>query len=173
MVRQYRTRRSAGADQYRLACYPEQKRAYAYLRTQCQVAMVRNVTLISVGMFALATPSFSAVPAKADEFTRLSYEFTANGPTVILAGWTCWFADCEYAACHMTTLQMPALGVLRPSVRQGMIPSTAGKCAGKPVPVLTITYTPRHGAHGRDEVVLRSIADNGGRHVIVIHIVLP
>ena len=73
--------------------------------------MIRKVTLNSVGMFVLATSSFSAVRAKADEFTRLSYKFTANRPTVVLAGWTCWFADCEYAACHMTTIQKPALGV--------------------------------------------------------------
>ncbi|WP_457817302.1 hypothetical protein, partial [Staphylococcus aureus] len=85
-----------------------------------------------------------------------------------------WFpTNCRYAPCHMVTVQKPRLGTLRPSVSPTHLPATMSTCAGAPVPGLTIIYTPRPGAHGRDEVVLRSIAENGGRHILRIHVEVP
>ena len=136
--------------------------------------MNQNVRLAVAALGALAVISLAAVPVAAEEFKTLSFRFTANGPTAIVDKWTCWFdADCQYAACHMTTVRKPTLGTLKPFAGPGAIPAWAGRCAGKPVPVLTITYTPRPGVHGVDEIVLRSIADNGGRHILNIHIDVP
>lgn len=121
----------------------------------------------------LAAALLALSPARAEEFKRLEYHFAATGPTRILSGWTCWFADCKYADCHMTTLQRPKLGALRPVASSGVIPAPGGRCARHPAPVLAILYTPRPGAHGADEVTLRSIADNGGRHILHFHIDVP
>jgi len=137
--------------------------------------MNRKAWTALAGLGALAAISAAPVGAAAAEPVQtLSYSFTANGPTVVLSKWTCWFgADCAYAPCHMTTARTPALGALAPRVEPGVVPSSGGRCAGMPVPVLTITYTPRRGVHGADEVVLRSNSDNGFRHVINIHIEIP
>ena len=138
--------------------------------------MNHNVRLAIAGAGVMAMTSLVPLTVAAEEFKTRSYRLTANGPTVILKNWTCWFgsdAGCKYAPCHMTTLQKPALGTLKPSVEPGTIPASGGRCAGKPAPVLTITYTPRHGAHGAEEIVLRSISDNGARHILNFHIDVP
>jgi hypothetical protein len=139
------------------------------------VAMKGKARLAFAGLGALAALSLGPVRAPAAETTQtLTTSFTANGPTVILDKWSCWFgADCRYAPCHMTTVSEPRLGRLTPDVGSGAIPSAGGRCMGKPVPVLTIVYTPRPGAHGADEVVLRSNSDNGSRHVLNIHVEVP
>ena len=136
--------------------------------------MNHNVGLAVAGGGVVAMISFVPLAAAAQE-TR-SYRLTASGPTVILKNWTCWFgpdAGCRYAPCHMSTVQKPALGTLNPSVTPGSIPAAGGQCAGRPVPVLTITYTPHRGARGADEVVLRSASDNGARHILNFHIDVP
>jgi adenylate cyclase len=84
-----------------------------------------------------------------------------------------YFVDGIYAPCHMTIVQKPTLGTLTPSVRHGVFPAAAGQCAGKPAPLLNITFAPRSGAHGSDGVVLRSMSDNGSRHTLNIHIDVP
>jgi hypothetical protein len=104
----------------------------------------------------------------------LSYRFIASGPTLVLNQWTCWFrADCKYAPCHMTTVQKPILGRLKPSVVPGVIPPAGGLCAGKPVPMLNMTYTPSRGAHGLDQMVLESHSENGSSHTIYIYVQVP
>lgn len=112
--------------------------------------------------------------ARAEHFQTRVFHAVANGPTVILAHWTCWFPEnCRYAPCHMTTLQEPKLGSVRPSVSPGRVPSDGGACAGKPVPVLNITYTPKANAHGADEVILETHSDNGWGHRIEISVDVP
>jgi len=112
--------------------------------------------------------------ATAEQYTVLNFHYVAKGPTEILGGWTCWFANCKYAPCHMVTEREPQLGTLRPYVSPGPIPAEAGaRCRGVSIPKLHLTYTPRPGARGDDEVTLRSTAENGGRHLIYIHIEVP
>lgn len=81
--------------------------------------------------------------------------------------------DLQYAACHMTTIKKPTLGTLSPRVGPSHIVSVGTVCHGQPISALSIRYTPRPGTHGQDDVVLRSIADNGGRHLLYIHIDVP
>jgi hypothetical protein len=126
---------------------------------------------IVAGAGALALFSYSTAHIAAEE--SQSFRFSAKGPIQILSNWTCWYADCRYAPCHMTVVQQPTLGALTPEVRHGVFPASAGQCAGKPSPILNITYTPRSGAHGSDEVVLRSMSENGSRHTLKIHIDVP
>jgi len=124
-------------------------------------------------ILALGAPLWAAHFAAAQDFVTQDYRFTANGPLKLLDAWTCWFPSCKYAACHMTTIKQPTLGRLTPRVGPTQIPAQGGVCAGQPVPGLTLTYTARAGAHGADEVVLRSIADNGQRHMLTFHIDVP
>jgi hypothetical protein len=128
--------------------------------------------LITAGASAFALISCSTARVAAEELTQ-SFRFSANGPTLILSNWTCWYADCRYAPCHMTVVQKPTLGSLTPTVRHGVFPASSGQCAGKPSPILNITFTPRAGAHGSDDVVLRSMSENGSRHTLNIHIDVP
>lgn len=123
---------------------------------------------------ALAAAPLTATRAAAQQFETLDYNFVAAGPIQIVSGWTCWFPNCRYAPCHMVTVQKPRLGMLRPSVSRTQVPMTLGNaCSGASLPGLTIVYTPRPGAHGSDEVVLRSMAENGGRHILRIHVEVP
>ena len=126
---------------------------------------------IVAGAGALALLWYSTVHIAAEE--SQSFRFSAKGPTLILSNWTCWYPDCRYAPCHMTVVQKPTLGTLAPAVRHGVFPASAGQCAGKPSPTLNITFTPRRGAHGSDDVVLQSMSENGSRHTINIHIDVP
>jgi hypothetical protein len=135
--------------------------------------MPLNSKPLTAGAAALAFMCYSASGVVAEDFQTRSSRFSATGPTVILANWTCWSGDCKYAPCHMSVVQKPALGTLTPSVRKGVFPFSAGQCAGKPAPLLNITFTPRSGAHGSDDVVLRSMSDNGSRHILNIHIDVP
>jgi hypothetical protein len=121
----------------------------------------------------LAVTSLAAVPVQAE---TLSYRFIANGPTVVLNRWTCWFGPnggCKYAPCHMTTVQQPRLGRLKPAVISGSIPANGGACAGRPVPMLNMTYTPSPGGHGVDQMVLESHSENGLSHTIYILVDVP
>src|SRR5215471_9735552 len=105
--------------------------------------MNQNMGPAIAGVGVMAMAMLVPLTVTAQEFKTQSYRLTANGPTVILKNWTCWFssnAGCKYAPCHMTTVQKPALGRLMPSVKPGTIPASGGQSAGKPVPVLTITY---------------------------------
>jgi hypothetical protein len=126
---------------------------------------------IVAGAGALALLWYSTVHIAAEE--SQSFRFSAKGPTLILSNWTCWYPDCRYAPCHMTVVQKPTLGTLTPAVRHGVFPASAGQCAGKPSPTLNITFTPRPGAHGSDDVVLRSMSENGSSHTLNIHIDVP
>lgn len=136
--------------------------------------MSRSVRLTFAIFGAVAALASGAFPCAAEEFQMHSSRFVANGPVVVLANWTCWFpTTCKYAACRVTTVQKPTLGTLKSVVGPSVVPAMGGQCAGKPIPALTITYTPRPGAHGGDEIVLRSIADNGGRHMMNIHVDVP
>jgi hypothetical protein len=113
-------------------------------------------------------------PALAQNVVPLSYNFTANGPTVVLDKWTCWFGSgCKYAPCNMRIVQEPRLGRLRPKVSQGTIPQSGGVCAGTPIVVMSMWYTPRPGAHGFDQFVLDSRSENGSHHVISISVDVP
>jgi hypothetical protein len=126
---------------------------------------------IVAGAGALALLWYSTAHIAAEE--SQSFRFSAKGPTLILSNWTCWYPDCRYAPCHMTVVQKPTLGTLTPAVRHGVFPASAGQCAGKPSPTLNITFTPRPGAHGSDDVVLRSMSENGSSHTLNIHIDVP
>jgi hypothetical protein len=131
-----------------------------------------NSGLMVAGAVASTFIVCSAFNVHAEE-TRTS-RFVANGPIVILANWTCWFGgSCKYAPCHMNVVQKPTLGTVAPAVHHGVLPPEAGSCAGKPAPLLNITYTPRAEAHGSDEVVLRSMSENGLRHTLNIHVDIP
>ncbi len=133
----------------------------------------RFVFAILAGLSGIAASSF---PAEAQDANTLTYRWVANGPTIVLRDWTCWFgaADgCKYAPCHMTTAQEPTLGKLTPKVSPGVIPANGGSCAGRPVPVLNIKYTPKRGAHGDDQIVLQSNSENGFHHTIYIHVQVP
>jgi hypothetical protein len=138
---------------------------------------ISRLILATLGAVVLvALDSIPALPQVGQNFQTLTYRATATGPTLILAKWTCWFGsdqDCKYAPCHMTTVQEPKLGKLRPAVSPGVIPANGGVCAGRPVPVLNITYTPKPGAHGSDEVVLESRSENYSRHMIHIYVEVP
>lgn len=131
-------------------------------------AVVRLLTLAAI-FTGWLTPS----TAEAQGFETASRQVVANGPTVILPRWTCWYPDCTYASCHMTTIQEPSLGRLTPHVTKVPIPPNGGACAGRPIAELSITYTPRLGAHGIDTVVMRSMADNGGRHLLYFRVIVP
>ena len=109
--------------------------------------------------------------ASAQPMQTYAYHWVAHGPTVVLPAWTCWFPkNCKYAPCHMHTVQEPQLGLLTPSVATGQIPAYAGVCAGKPIPNLTLTYTPKPGAHGEDKMTLETHSDNGHSHRIEISV---
>jgi len=133
----------------------------------------RKVPVTGVAFAIALSISF---PAAAENFQTLNYHSVANGPTVVLKSWTCWFGPdrgCRYAPCHMTTAQQPKLGTLRPLVSPGVIPTSGGACAGKPIPEMNMLYTPKPGAHGADEILLRTQSDNGWRHDIYIHVEVP
>jgi hypothetical protein len=115
----------------------------------------------------------AATPSRAQDFVVQEHQLTANGSVNLLTGWACWFSDCRFANCHMETTKKPQLGALRVAVKPATIPSSGGACAGHPTPGLTVTYTPRPGAHGTDTVELRSLADNGGRHLLRYTITVP
>ena len=135
--------------------------------------MSKRARLGGAAFGVLVITSLATAPVCAQDFT---YRFTAHGPTVVLSSWTCWFGvdrGCKYAPCHMTTAQEPKLGRLRPSVAPGTIPASGGSCAGNPVPVLNMTYTPSRGAHGSDQIVLESRSENGSSHTIHIHVDVP
>ena len=112
-------------------------------------------------------------PATAQEFAVQDHQITASGPVKLLSGWACWFPDCRFANCNMQTTTKPQLGALKVEILPTTIPSSGGNCAGRPTPGLTITYTPRAGVHGADKVELRSIADNGHRHLLRYAISVP
>jgi len=112
-------------------------------------------------------------PLRAQDFVVQEHQLTAGGPVNLLSGWACWFGDCSFANCHMETTKKPQLGALRVAVKPATIPSTGGACAGHATPGLYVTYTPRPGAHGTDTVELRSIADNGGKHLLRYTITVP
>lgn len=116
------------------------------------------------------------VAARAQSMETLTYHAVARGPTVVLPWWSCWFGEekgCKYAPCHMQTVQAPRLGLLKPSVSPGQIPSRGGVCAGKPIPVMTLTYSPRSAAHGEDQIILETHSDNGLAHRIEITVDVP
>jgi len=115
----------------------------------------------------------AATPLRAQDFVVQEHQLTAGGPVNLLSGWACWFGDCSFANCHMETTKKPHLGALRVAVKPATIPSTGGACAGHATPGLYVTYTPRPGAHGTDKVELRSIADNGGKHLLRYTITVP
>ena len=115
---------------------------------------------------------FLAPGARADEFQRIDYRYTAARPVVILEGWSCWYPNCRFASCNMNTEVRPRLGTLKVQVRPVTIPA-GNACAGHATRGLFITYTPRPGAQGQDEIVMRSIADNGGRHVLHFSVLVP
>lgn len=115
----------------------------------------------------------TVTPSSAQDFVTKEYSSTAYGPTVIMPDWKCWYSDCKLANCHMDTVQQPSLGKLKVKVIRVHLDQSAGYCAGAPIAALQITYVPRPGVHGQDEVVMRSIADNGGRHMLYFHIAVP
>ena len=115
----------------------------------------------------------TAPSSRAQDFVVQDHRLTANAAVNLLNGWACWFGDCRFANCNMQTTKKPQLGALRVAVKPATIPSNGGACAGRPTPGLYVTYTPRPGAHGTDTVELRSIADNGGRHLLRYTITVP
>lgn len=113
-------------------------------------------------------------PAFSEDFTVQERQITAPGAVKLLSGWACWFADCSFANCRMQTTKKPRLGTLNIEVKSTTISADLSKtCAGRPTPGLYITYTPRAGAHGADAVELRSIADNGKKHLLRYSITVP
>jgi len=122
---------------------------------------------------ALAILAAPAAPPAHAQMVTLHYHSIANGPTAAVSNWTCWFPDCRYAPCHMQTVQSPQLGVLRPSVHSGRIPESGGICAGRPITALTLTYTPRKGAHGTDFIILETHSDNGASHRLEVTVDVP
>jgi hypothetical protein len=117
-------------------------------------------------LFCAVFVVIAVAPATAQDFVVQEHQINAPGPVVLLSGWACWFSDCRFANCNMQTTKKPQLGALKVEVKPATIPSSGGSCAGRPTPGLAITYTPRAGAHGADTVELRSIADNGHRHLL-------
>jgi hypothetical protein len=115
----------------------------------------------------------AAAPSRAQDFVVQDHQLTASRPVSLLNGWACWFGDGSFANCHMETTKKPQLGALRVAVKPATIPSSGGTCAGRATPGLYVTYTPRPGVHGTDTVELRSIADNGGRHLLRYTITVP
>jgi hypothetical protein len=127
-----------------------------------------------VSSLIVIPPMIAAVsPSRAQDFVVQDHQLTAGGAVNLLNGWACWFADCRFANCHMQTTRKPQLGALRVAVKPATIPSSGGTCAGRATPGLYVTYTPRPGVHGTDTVELRSIADNGDRHLLRYTITMP
>ena len=125
---------------------------------------------------ALILLAVTPAPSTAQTMETRTYHAVAHGPTVVLPWWSCWFGQdkgCKYAPCHMHTVQAPRLGVLTPSVVPGQIPARAGVCAGKPVPVMTLTYSPKPDVHGADQIILETHSDNGLSHRIEISVDVP
>lgn len=113
-------------------------------------------------------------PALSEEFVIQEHQIAAPGAVKLLSGWACWFADCSFANCRMQTTKKPRLGTLNIEVKPTTISADSSKtCAGHSTPGLYITYTPRAGAHGADAVELRSIADNGKKHLLRYSITVP
>jgi hypothetical protein len=102
-----------------------------------------------------------------------TYRITAQGPTLLLNNWTCWHSDCAFANCNARMVREPKQGAMQVRVRDTTIPRTAGRCAGRPTKGLNLTYVPRAGAHGVDEVTIRITADNGGNYLKRYLITLP
>ena len=124
-----------------------------------------------IALVAAATPALG----RAQNLEVRAFHVVANGRVAALKDWTCWFGPpgCKYAPCHMRTVQEPSLGVLRPKAHPGTIPERGGVCAGKPITMLDLIYTPRRGAHGTDSIVLETHSDNGLAHRIEITVDVP
>jgi hypothetical protein len=133
--------------------------------------MLKRVVVLSLLLAPLVVAT--AIPSQAEDFVVQDHQLTAKGPVNLLNGWACWFADCSFANCHMETTRKPQLGALRVAVKPATIPSTGGTCTGRSTPGLYVTYTPRPGAHGTDTVEMRSVADNGSRHLLRYTITVP
>jgi hypothetical protein len=129
----------------------------------------RLAALLLLAVLVTAAPA----PSRTQDFVVQEHQLTANSPVNLLNGWACWFGDCRFANCHMETTKRPQLGAVRVAVKPATIPASGGTCAGRSTPGLYMTYTPRRGAHGTDTIELRSIADNGQRHLLRYTITVP
>jgi hypothetical protein len=114
-----------------------------------------------------------AAPAEAQAPKQETYPIIARGPTRLLENWTCWHGDCSFANCNARMVREPRQGNMQVRVGDTTIPRTGGKCAGQPTKGLNLTYVPRAGARGADEIIIRITADNGGNYLKRYLIVLP
>ena len=102
-----------------------------------------------------------------------THRVTANGPTVLLSDWTCWHSDCSFANCDARMVRKPSQGTIQVRIRDTTIPRQGRQCAGRPTKGLNLTYEPRAGARGADEVIFRITADNSGNYLKRYLITLP
>jgi hypothetical protein len=113
------------------------------------------------------------VSAHAHAPKQETYPVVARGPTPLLTSWTCWHGDCSFANCNARMQREPRQGTMQVRVVDATISRNGGKCAGRPTKGLDLTYIPRAGARGADEVIIRITADNGGDYLKRYLIILP
>jgi hypothetical protein len=113
----------------------------------------------------LLLPLLLAWPAAAQIRSSHSAATAAGRPAVILSNWTCWFGDCRFANCRMTTVRAPRGGTVVPRLTRTVIPANGGACAGRPTTGLSVEYRPRGNFRGTDRLAIAIRADNGGHYV--------
>ena len=122
---------------------------------------------------AIVAALFLTVQVADAKTVRYSKSARANASTKI-DHYSGWNDDCSFLTIDIDVVDKPAHGTVRPKVATGRIPRPqvgsrqGAQCAGRPMKIIEVYYTPSRGFRGRDQFKVR-MRTPGQRDVFFVY----